>query len=451
LLLKFLHGLGDSVQATIVLQHLTHYHPDWQIDFAALYGKHSAARELCRNVLVIDGNNRSIPGAQTAYHRTLTLEWDENREAHADWPSTKPIRCLRQVFQLTPILELCRYKIARSEEADRRARSYLEEICPERRSDGRFPVVLLHYQGNTSCDRKDLTHDHARRICEAVRQAGQIPVILDWDNRSPLIDQKHIFNPDASHALWHNRGTGDAEILAALIEGSSLMIGIDSGPLHVAGATTTPTLGVWTWHHPVHYFDLAPNVLHLVPGNHSSLAFGSAAVEFFEQNYSHAVYNDLATAVIARIRPLEDGHSCPSGLGVAEFERSQQPNDRAGIGSKDQVVFAREQHCFSEDSAAVADPITIEIAHVHLDASTRTSTGLTIPDRTSITAEPVAAIAVSNFTAPTVVTETRTVNRRAPSPPLRAKAVARTPRPCCGGAKQSAAKREDSTAKSGSV
>jgi len=452
LLLKFLHGLGDSVQATIVLQHLMHYHPDWQIDFAALYGKHSAAQELCRSVLVIDGNNRSIPGAQAAYHRTLTLEWDENREAHADWPSTKPIRCLRQVFQLTPILELCRYKIARSEEADRRARSYLEEICPERRSDGRFPVVLLHYQGNTSCDRKDLTHDQARQVCEAVRHAGQIPVILDWDNRSPLVDQQHVFNPSASHALWHNRGTGDAEILAALIEASSLMIGVDSGPLHVAGATTTPTLGVWTWHHPVHYFDLAPNVLHLVPRNHASLALGSAAVDFFERHYNHAVYTDLANDIAGHMcQRLEDRHSCPSGLGIAEFERSQELNDRAGFCSKDQELFARERHCFSEDSAAVAHPITIEIAHGDLDTSSRTSTGLTIPDRTSITAEPVAAITVSNFPTRTVVAETRTVNRRASAsrPPLRAKAAARTPRPCCGGAKQSAAKREDSTVRNG--
>ena len=203
------------------------------------------------------------------------------------------------------------------------------------------------------------------------------------------------------------------------------------------------------WHHPVHYFDLAPNVLHLIPGNHASLALGSAAVEFFERHYSHVVYDDLAAAVIARIRPLEDGHSCPSGLGVAEFERSQQPNDRAGIRSKDQVVFARERHCFSEDSAAVAHPITIEIAHGHLDISSRTPTGLTIPDRMSITPEPIAPTAVSNFPAPTVVAETRTLNRRAPSPPLRPKAVTRTPRPCCGGAKQSAAKREDSTVRSG--
>jgi len=41
-LIKFRHGLGDAVQLTAVLSHLSHYHPDWQVDVAALAGKQSA-------------------------------------------------------------------------------------------------------------------------------------------------------------------------------------------------------------------------------------------------------------------------------------------------------------------------------------------------------------------------------------------------------------------------
>ena len=41
-------------------------------------------------------------------------------------------------------------------------------------------------------------------------------------------------------------------------------------------------------------------------------------------------------------------------------------NDRARFCSKDQMMFARKWHCFSDDYEAVAHLITIEIAHGHL-------------------------------------------------------------------------------------
>ena len=166
------------------------------------------------------------------------------------------------------------------------AQRYLAGVCPGGpAADGRFPAVLIHYQGNTSGDRKDLPHDLVRDVCEVVLHCGAVPVILDWDRRSPLVDGKKIHNPGAEHELWHGTGTGDAESLAALIDASRLLIGVDSGPLHVAGATDTPTIGVWTQHHPVHFFDLADNVLHLVPGDHEKLRVGPQAVEYFRTAY----------------------------------------------------------------------------------------------------------------------------------------------------------------------
>jgi 2-polyprenyl-3-methyl-5-hydroxy-6-metoxy-1,4-benzoquinol methylase len=210
---------------------------------------------------------------------------------------------LREIFRLEPKLELYRYQIERSPAAEQRARDYLASICSEGPLlNNRFPVILIHYQGNTSCDKKDLSHEVARRTCETVRELGHVPVILDWDHRSPLIDQKTIHCPQADHALWGGQGTGDAEALAALIEASSLLVGIDSGPLHVAGATSTPSLGVWTRHHPIHYFDLCPNVKHLVPRTQARLARGSAAVEFFTKHYDHEEYDDLERDLPAQVR-----------------------------------------------------------------------------------------------------------------------------------------------------
>ena len=303
-LLEFRHGLGDAVQLTIVLKHLRHYHPDWNVDVAALVGKHSAYQGLCRNVMVADRD----PIARSDYDHVFGLEWHECRSGHASRPSTKPIRCLQEVFHLTPIAELCRYAMQISDRARALARGYLNSICktgPD--GQGRFPAVLIHYQGNTSSDRKDLPHELIRDVCAVIQRLGMVAVILDWDRRTPLADGANIHNPGADHELWGGRGTGDAEVLAALIDAARLMIGVDSGPLHVAGATTTPTIGVWTHHHPVHFFDLADNVVHLVPGDHVKLAASQDCVSYFTSQYRHRVYKQLHVDLPALVESMLTG------------------------------------------------------------------------------------------------------------------------------------------------
>ena len=210
------------------------------------------------------------------------------------FPSTKPSRCLTEVFGITPVPELATYQIQVSDTARAAAGQYLQSICPSGpNADGRFPAVLIHYQGNTSGERKNLPHELIEEVCDVIRAAHCVPVILDWDQRSPLVDQQTIFNPGKDHPLWRGTGTGDAELLAALIAQSRLMIGIDSGPLHVAGAVNTPAIGVWTGHHPAHFFDPAEHVLHLVPGDHAAKAAGPGTLKYFTEHYRHRAYKQL--------------------------------------------------------------------------------------------------------------------------------------------------------------
>jgi ADP-heptose:LPS heptosyltransferase/SAM-dependent methyltransferase len=308
-LIEFRHGLGDAVQLTVVLKHLHHYHPDWNVDVASLVGKHTAYHGLCRHSLILDRD----PVDHGRYQHIFRLDWHESHGTHAGWPSTKPTRCLREVFNLTPLPELCTYTIVCGNEAKERARRYLDRLCPSGpRQDGRYPVVLLHYQGNTSGDKKDLSHEVAREVCATARQAGVVPVVLDWDRRSPLCDGVSIHNPNADHELWGGAGTGDAEVLAALIEASALFVGVDSGPLHVAGATSTPTIGVWTRHHPVRYFDLAENLIHLVPGDHASLVGSGNALSFFEKQYRHRTYKELSIDLPALVEGMLTGEDVDS-------------------------------------------------------------------------------------------------------------------------------------------
>jgi hypothetical protein len=218
-LIKFRHGLGDAVQLTTVLQHLTRVRPDWDVDVAALVGKHSAFRNLCRSVFVLDRDGID----QSAYERVMDLEWSECARCYADSPSTKAERCLREQFGIEPLSDSWGYEIHPTDEDHELARRYFErDLRVTATGGGRYPVVLIHYEGNTSAGEKNLSVSLVAVVCEQIIKCGAIPVILDWDHRSPLPDGKRIFNPNPDLELWRGCGTGDAGVLAALIERAAL-------------------------------------------------------------------------------------------------------------------------------------------------------------------------------------------------------------------------------------
>jgi len=358
-LINFRHGLGDAVQLTLVLKHLRHYHPDWQIDVASLAGKHSAFHGLCRRSVLLSQQDRF----RGRYDRVYDLDWPECPTCYAGWPSSKAERCLVDVFQLNPIPEMCRYEIRRGQHAMRLARRYLEGTCKATAAEaGRYPAVLIHYEGNTSAEHKNLPVETARRLCEEIVDCGAIPVILDWDSRSPLPDGKRIHNPHADLELWGGTGTGDAEVLAALVELSTLLVGVDSGPLHVAGATSTPTLGVWTGHHPLHYFSLADNVVHLVPRDHARLLRGDREVgeRYFRQHYRYRPYDDLQEALIAAVR-----ERLQETCGGLVFTRSFWI--RPAMAKQDLVVVedVAEKDAYRIEQLPMPRPVVVDVgAHI---------------------------------------------------------------------------------------
>lgn len=309
-LIEFNHGLGDAVQLTSVLAHLRHYHADWQIDVAALVGKHSALTSAADRVFVLGREQID----REPYDQVFVLDWWEADQTYAGIPSTKAEKCLREAFGLQPLPELCRYHVPTDPATRQAAKHYLQAIARESEDGRRFKAVLIHYQGNTSQAQKDLDHQTARNVCEQVTAAGYVPIVLDWDNRSPLPGDG-IFCPNASHWLWGGVGTGDATVLAALISQVSLYVGIDSGPGKVAAATDTPAVAVWTGHHPIHFHTLADNVLHLVPEHHFELIRGDRAdgEQAFNELYRHRVYRELWPELSATVAQLLDS-ACDEGL-----------------------------------------------------------------------------------------------------------------------------------------
>lgn len=313
ILLRFNHGLGDTVQLTSLIRTLNHYHPDWRISVAAPSGRQSALRGVADAVFVL---GREPPTFDTVFD----LEWHECNDTYNDVPSTKVERCLREVFNVEPLPSKSDYTIQVGDEARDLAVRYLTSIGCVRGDDNRFNALLLHYEGNTSKDRKDIGIGTAAEICAAATDAGLVPVILDWHRRSKLPDGKAIFCPGTAHWLWRRTGTGDAEQLAALNEVVRLFVGVDSGPQKVALATSTPAICVWTYHHPVHYAPPTSHAIHFLP-------YQVDHPQFFRKHYRFATYVSEAD-IAAGVRAVLTGEDPGLAMRAATSPLSSRAYDR---------------------------------------------------------------------------------------------------------------------------
>src|SRR5579859_7477833 len=288
-LLKMKHGLGDNAQFTIVLRHIQRSRPDWIVDMEVGAGKASYFRSATRRLFL----RNKEPYAEGEYDRVIEGSWSIPKTCRPDLPATKPTRFLQEVLGIDPIESLYRgYQIEIAPEEAELTDQYVASLPPR-------PLVLLHYLATTLRGFKNLSHEDAWFICDRIQEAGCIPVILDWKSESPLPDGKRIFNPGLDNPIWQGQKSSSAGTLASLIRRARLFIGIDSGPLHVAGATNTPTIGVWRKHHPVNFFDLCDNVTHLVPRRGCRVRGDNAELgkSYFEQAYRFVYYNDLRSAL----------------------------------------------------------------------------------------------------------------------------------------------------------
>lgn len=289
-LLRFVHGLGDAVQFSVVLKHLAKYRPEWRIDVRAGRGKHTALEGLCHHI-----THDQEPEPKGPYDTEAMLGWYENYAGYADRPNSKITNCLAEVFGLGYDPSLGRYEIRLSADARQRAVDYLRSTGARELGPEKFASVIIHYEGNTSTWKKNLRHWQARAIIDLVVRAGRTPIVLDWDGRSPLPDGKTIFCPAVGKGdIWGGFGSGDAGVIAALVHCSEAFVGIDSGPGKCASATETPTLVCWREHHPIQFHDPAPNTVHLIPGAWRKIppCEKPGVGEFFEKHYLFRTYTN---------------------------------------------------------------------------------------------------------------------------------------------------------------
>lgn len=278
------YGLGDGVQVSSVLRHVVAARPEWRIDYQAEEGRHCVGRGIVRSAF--------------AYGESYTVRYDAEvqivlYDTWANWgdrPNTRVASCLHEQFGLGWDAGLARYQVEVDDESvaaassllygwemrDRKARG----IDSGGKTTRSTKAVAVHYEGDSSPDKKNLTHSQIDDVCLAIKKIGYEPIILDWRARCPLPYHK-IRTP----AAWGK----DAEMVCAVISQCVAFVGIDSGPAKCAAATATPSLVVWTGHHPAPFYDPAPNVTHLVPAGYHGLepvCSNKAVIDFFEQHYN---------------------------------------------------------------------------------------------------------------------------------------------------------------------
>lgn len=279
------YGLGDAVQMSAVLRHVVKARPHWIIDYCAEPGKETVGRGIAHNVFAY-GKPYPSPHYDAEVQICLYDTWANFH----DRPNTRVSSCLYERFGLDWDASCGGYQVNVQDVSMEAARTLLYDgvtthrhtvIGREQRAD---KFVAVHYRGDSSPTKKNLSHSQADDVCQAIRRLGHEPVILDWRNQSPL-PFRRITSPSA----WG----GDAEMVCAIISQCEAFVGIDSGPGKCASATQTPALVVWTRHHPAPFHDPAANTTHLVPVGYHGLepvCNDPGVIAWFEANHNVQCY-----------------------------------------------------------------------------------------------------------------------------------------------------------------
>ena len=269
---QFTQGLraglnSDAVQMSAVLRHVAKYRQHWRVDFQAEPGRHVVGRGIVDNTFAY-----GEPYPSPHYDAEVQILLYDTLAGWTDRPNTRVSQCLHDRFGLPWDAALGRYQVEVSHDARHRATEYLFQRT------GGCRTVAIHTQGDTAKHLKDLTDAQAMGICRTVRDLKRVPLVLGCMS-------------------------GDAEVNCAVISQCEAFVGIDSGPSKCASATETPTLVVWTKHHPAKFHDPAPNTTHLVPldFNDFETVRGDAGImTWFKAHYKVMGYQNDPVPVIEK-------------------------------------------------------------------------------------------------------------------------------------------------------
>lgn len=120
------------------------------------------------------------------------------------------------------------------------------------------PIICFHSCGNTWQERKSIPIETAFKVILKLldSMSGSV-IVLDNERRAPMVGDERCkgIKPSFKNITL--------EQLCALYEKSELMIGIDSGPFHVANLTPVKCLGIFRDLQPTHVCLPNPNAIYL--------------------------------------------------------------------------------------------------------------------------------------------------------------------------------------------
>ena len=261
-LVRYPESLKSAMQLTVVLRHLHHYYPNCDFDVVSSSAQAAALAGVCRKVYV-EGRDR-IDTSQ--YDEVLFFKTPSHSDATDRSFVSEPNRYLIDELLLEPIAAFGKYEIGISEAVQQQARELLAARCSKVPEDdeGRFAVVLIQDGTGQRLPSKRLTAEIVNELALTVSGLGYTPLLLRSTEARRAPVSRAISQHVTDELVLNTIEINEIGLLAAVIEFSSMVISIDTGVLHVAAATTTPTVGVWNSPQPIEQISPADNVLHLI-------------------------------------------------------------------------------------------------------------------------------------------------------------------------------------------
>lgn len=356
-------GLGDMVLLTAVFAHIKAQRPGRRVGlitdrrFAPLF------RGLADEV-VSDASSRVIEDMQLVYR--------EPRNGSRGVAATNVEFNWLPALSLTPDPRTMRYHVPVPAEHRAAASAFLDKIAP-RQSNGKYPVAFVHYQGYSYVDRKNLSHDEALDICVGVKKMGLTPIVHDLDNLCPWGPREGVRRITREDGLlWIEEPSPHILTTAALMELSSLVVAIDSGPQKMAAALSTPTVAVWTGWYPGHCIHPFDHMVHVVPVDVAACT-ADRCTEHFDDNYRAAYYGHRDNLPAAVLRAAAVAMREPAGaLDVEAFSGVRVRTAHRGPDSSIvRDVFHRDEYRLGALPSAKLPEFIVDVgAHIGAFAAT---------------------------------------------------------------------------------
>ena len=163
------------------------------------------------------------------------------------------------------------------------------------------PIILLHSKGTNWQEKKSIPDGVAFQLIRELLDTGGSVVTLDWDGRAPTLGHERV---RGIKPTWHHISLEEFGALCIL---SDLLIGVDSGPFHLAGWFDIPTLYVSREIPPVRCCLPSPMATYLVPAkDHEHWLARGPEWRFLEFQGSEATAMDIACVASAILNGGQD-------------------------------------------------------------------------------------------------------------------------------------------------